>query len=55
MEGAQCIALASKLGRKRAGWWSGVLVFFASGQVSRKAWCPGRRRGLRNRLSLVMW
>lgn len=55
MEGAQRIALASEPGRKREGRWYGVVVFFASGQVSRKAWCPGRGRGLRNRLGLVAW
>lgn len=53
---ARDIALAAEPGRKRAGrWWSGVLMVFASGQVSRSAWCLGRRRGVRNRMGLDMW
>lgn len=32
-EEAQDVALAAEPGRKRAGWWSGVLLDFASGQV----------------------
>lgn len=56
MKGAQDIALAAKPGRKRAGRWCGVLLVFASGQqVSRKAWCLGHRRGLRNRSGLDLW
>lgn len=55
MEGAQDIALATEPGRKRAGGGLVFLEVFASGQLSRKARRLGRRRGLRNKLGLVMW